>query len=203
MSHGTAPETSFDPDNRCWQRFGHIITEHFDAIFWVREDGRPVLLRLRDPRTGDTFTLAVIDSQEVRQPHVLLTISTTGHLAAHGPASGAEAADAYAPALAFTDTTVAATRPAPLHDPAHTPLPDSAWVDMPAELGATLRPADDDTSTAVVVLLDRDGGRLAAAGPFRNHATASAWQADGRHTHNADRLVVPLHPVPVPDHPRF
>ncbi|MEV6514969.1 hypothetical protein AB0M37_04180 [Micromonospora chalcea] len=198
MRYGTDDDHPFDTDNRAWRRLSDVTSEHFDVITWNRDpDGRPVLLTLRDMRTGDTVTLAVLDSLEIRDPHALLAVHTSGELGAHGPTSGAEAAHSHAATLALDSTTLAVTRPVPLHDPAVTDLPATSWVDLPPGLAPVLRPALDDARTAVLVLLDRTEGWLAAIGPFPDHAAADTWQpADGPGP-TADRFTVPLHPITI------
>ncbi|RNH99662.1 hypothetical protein EEZ25_21965 [Micromonospora aurantiaca] len=196
MRFGTDNEHPFDTDNRAWRRLADVTSEHFDVITWTRDpDGRPVLLTLGDLRTGDMITLAVLDSLEIRDPYALLAVHTGGELAAHGPTSGAETARSLAPILALDSTTLAVTKPVPLHDPATTALPATCWVDLPTTLAAALRPALDDARTAVLVLLDRTQGWLAAVGPFPTHTAADTWQPDGGPGRAADRLIVPLHPV--------
>ncbi|MFG3645075.1 hypothetical protein ACGF3C_32855 [Micromonospora sp. NPDC047762] len=198
MRYSTDSEHPFDTDNRAWRRLGDVVGEHFDVITWNRgSDGRPVMLTLTDLRTGDTVTLAILDSLEIRDPYTLLAVHTGGELAAHGPTSGPTAADSHAATHALDSTTLAATRPTPLHDPAATALPATCWVDLPTDLAAALRPALDDARTAVLVLLDRTGGRLAAVGPFPTHTAADTWQPDDGPGRTADRLIVPLHPVTI------
>ncbi|MEV7331395.1 hypothetical protein [Micromonospora sp. NPDC093244] len=198
MRYGTDDEHPFDTDNRAWRRLRDVTSEHFDAITWNRDpDGRPVLLTLRDIPTGDTVTLAVLDSLEIRDPHALLAVHTTGELGAHGPTSGAEAAHSHAATLALDSTTLAVTKPVPLHDPAVTDLPTTSCVDLPPDLAPIMRPALDDTRTAVLVLLDRTEGWLAAIGPFPTHAAADTWQPADGPGRTADRLTVPLHPITI------
>ncbi|MET8062171.1 hypothetical protein [Micromonospora sp. NPDC005313] len=198
MRYGTDDDHPFDTDNRAWRRLSDVTSEHFDVITWNRDpDGRPVLLTLRDMRTGDTVTLAVLDSLEIRDPHALLAVHTSGELGAHGPTSGAEAAHSHAATLALDSTTLAVTRPVPLHDPAVTDLPATSWVDLPPDLAPILRPALDDARTAVLVLLDRTEGWLATIGPFPNHAAADTWQPADGPGRTADRLTVPLHPITI------
>ncbi|MFD6754897.1 hypothetical protein [Micromonospora gifhornensis] len=196
MRYDSDNEYPFDTDNRAWRRLGDVTSEHFDAITWTRDpDARPILLTLRDMPTGDTITLAVLDSLEIRDPHALLAVHTSGELDAHGPTSGATAAHSHAATLALDNATLAATRPAPLHNPAAPTLPATCWVDLPADLAATLRPALHHARAAALVLLDRTGGRLATVGPFPTHAAADAWQPDDGPGRTADRLIVPLHPI--------
>ncbi|MFV2112918.1 hypothetical protein ACFHW0_11355 [Micromonospora sp. LOL_025] len=198
MRYGTDDECPFDTDNRAWRRLSDVTSEHFDAIFWNRDlDGRPVLLTLRDMHTGDTITLAVLDSLEIRDPHALLAVHTSGELGAHGPTSGAEAARSHAATLALDSTTLAVTKPVPLHDPAVTALPATGWVGLPPDLVPVLRPAPDDARAVVLVLLDRTEGWLAAVGPFPTRAAADRWQPADGPGRAADRLTVPLHPVTI------
>jgi hypothetical protein len=193
MRYGTDNEHPFDTDNRAWRRIGDAISDHLDAVTWTRNrHGRPVLLTLCDTQTGDMVTLAVIDSLEVREPHILLAASTDHRLTAHGPTGSADTAASHATALA----PHTATMPTPLHDPSTKAVPATCWVDLSSELAAARRPAlDDDARIAVLVLLDRTGGRIAAVGPFPTRAAADAWQPDDGPGRTADRLVVPLHPV--------
>ncbi|RAO30008.1 hypothetical protein PSN13_05207 [Micromonospora saelicesensis] len=167
-------------------------------ITWNRDpDGGTVLLTLRGMRIGDTVTLAVLDSLEIRDPHALLAVHTNGELGAHGPTIGADAAHSHAATLALDSTTLALTRPVPLHDPAVTDLPATSWVDLPPDLAAILRPTLDDARTAVLVLLDRTEGWLAAIGPFPNHAAADTWQPADGPGRTADRLTVPLRAITI------
>jgi hypothetical protein len=65
----------FDTDNRAWQRLLAVSGEHFDTVTWSRQDGRPVMLTLYDLATGDGFTVAVLDSLEVRDCWATLKIT--------------------------------------------------------------------------------------------------------------------------------
>jgi hypothetical protein len=76
---------TFDTDNRAWRRFGEVTSDHFDLLTWTREDGRPTLLTVVDLASGDTFTVAVLDSLEVDQPHAVLACHRDGTLTVHGP----------------------------------------------------------------------------------------------------------------------
>ena len=196
MRYGTDtdPGSPFDTDNHAWQRFTAVAGDHFDVVTWTRPDDRPVLVSLVDLPTGDTFTVAVLDSLEVRDPHALLVLSTSGHPTVHGPADGIAAAD-HAPHLTLTDTTAQATRPVPLHHPATPALPETAWVDLPTA-PVTAAPSDDDGSTHTVALLliDHQGDRLAVVGPFPDRATADRWQPTNGG--NVERHVTLLHPIP-------
>jgi hypothetical protein len=93
-------------------------------------------------------------------------------LSAHGPFDGQPAATGFAPRLALTDATLAATCPAPMPHPDEPTLPDDAWRPLPAEFARAARPALADSHAAVLVLLDRTGEMLAAVGPFANQAAA-------------------------------
>ncbi|MEV0133671.1 hypothetical protein AB0H83_35065 [Dactylosporangium sp. NPDC050688] len=201
MRYGTDthpdPGSPFDTDNHAWQRFTAVAADHFDVVTWTRPDDRPVLVSLVDLPTGDTFTVAVLGSVEVRDPHALLVLSTSGHLTVHGPADGIAAAD-HAPHLALTDTTVQATRPVPLHHPATPALPETAWVDLPA-VPVTAAPVDDDggTRTVALLLIDDEGDRLAVVGPFPDRAAADRWQpTDGRTVQRHVTLLQPIPPAP-------
>jgi hypothetical protein len=206
MRYTTDTDHPFDTDNRAWRRFTDVAGEHFDIVGWTKDDGRPVLTTLIDLASGDAFTIAILDSVEVRQPHALLAFTPAGDLSAHGPFDGEPAAASHAPGLAMTDPTVAATRPVPLHQPDQPTLPDDAWFAVPDPLARVARPALADTRTTVLVLVDRTRAVLAAVGPFRTRAAAEAWRPTpdlGPDTHpDVDRLIVPLRPAPIgPDLP--
>jgi len=186
----------FDTDNRAWRRFTQVLGEHFDVVGWTKQDGRPVLATLVDLASGDAFTVAVLDSVEVRDPHALLAFTTGGELAAHGPFDGEHAAASYAPQLAMADAAVAATRPMPLHHPDQPKVPDDAWRPVPAELARLARPALTD-ARAALVLLDRTRGLLAGVGTFPGHTAADTWRPISDLDPAVDRLVVALHPVAV------
>jgi hypothetical protein len=200
MRYTTDANYPFDTDNRAWRRFADVASEHFEIVGWTKDDGRPVLTTLIDLTTGDAFTIAILDSVEVRQPHALLAFTLAGDLSAHGLFDGEPAAANHAPHLAMTDPAVAATRPVPLHQPDQPTLPDEAWFAVPDPLARLARPALADTRTTVLVLVDRTRAVLAAVGPFRTHAAAEAWRPtpdlgpDARP--DVDRLIVPLYPAP-------
>lgn len=190
-------QSPFDTDNRAYQRLLAIAGDYFEVITWVRDrDDRPVLTTLIDLASGDMFTVAIIDSLEVRDPYALLAFTATGLLSTHGPFAGATAASSHTATLALGDSALFATRPAPLHHPDEATLPDTAWLDVPDQLAAAARPALADTPTAALVLLDRPSRRLAAIGPFTRPADALSWTPTPAPGPDTDRLVVPLHPVP-------
>jgi len=146
--------------------------------------------------SGDTVTLAVIDSLENRDPHALLAATADGVLTAYGPFDGDRAASGHAPVLAMTNPTVFATCPVALHPAEQPAVPDEAWLPIPADLAATAHPAPTDTNTAVVVLLDRARTVAAAIGPFPNRAAAEVWRPTPDVDPAVDRLIVGLHPAP-------
>jgi len=75
----------FNTDNRAWCRLPTALGEHLDLVTWQRDgDGRPILVSLVDLGSGDIVTLAVLDSQEMREPHTLLAFTVDGDLAGHG-----------------------------------------------------------------------------------------------------------------------
>ncbi len=191
MRYGTDTDSPFDTDNHAWRRFTTVAEDHFEVVTWTRPDERPVMVCLVDLHTGDTCTLAVLDSVEVRDPHALLIATATGEVTVHGPAAGATAAHGHAAHLAVTDTTIAASRSVPLHHPATTAVPDNSWVDLPPTL-ITPAPTDGDVRTVAVLLIDRD--RLAVVGPFGNRATADRWRPTNVGT--TERHVTALHPIP-------
>jgi hypothetical protein len=191
------PTGHFDAGNRAWQRYIQVLEEHFDVLTWAKEDGRPVLRTLRDLATGDMFTVAIIDSLEAKDPHVLLTLSGSTDLAAHGPFTGGTAASNYGPRLALTDLTVTHTRTALLHHPNQPTLPDDAWLGgLPADLADNIRPALATTNSTALVLLDRDRAVLTVVGPFRSFDAADGWRPSPDIDAGIDRLVVPLHSAP-------
>jgi hypothetical protein len=200
MRYTTDTDNPFDTDNRAWRRYVDLLGEHFDVIGWTTDDGRPVLTTLVDLDSGDMFTVAIMDSLEVREPYTLLAFTAGGELAAHGPFDGQPAAVSYAPHLAMADATVAATRPIPLHHPGQPALPDEAWLAVPAEFARLARPALLDARAAALVLLDRTHGLLTVVGPFRSHAAARAWRPTPELGPAIDRLIVGLHPAPVEPH---
>jgi hypothetical protein len=197
MRYTTDADYPFDTDNRAWRRFIDVLGEHFDVLDWTKEDGRPVLTTLVDLASGDAFTVAVMESLEVREPHTLLAFTTGGELAAHGPFDGEPAAESYAPHLATADATVAATRAMPLHHPDQPDIPDDAWLAIPPQYATLAHPALLDARAAALVLLDRTRTLLSVVGPFRNHAEADAWTPTPDLDPGIDRLIVALQPAPI------
>lgn len=198
MRYGNDDEYPFDTDNRAWQQLLAVASEHFEVLTWKREgDGRPMIITLAHAASGDMVSLAVMDSLEVTEPHVLLAVHTDGRLTAHGPGKGPATAQEYAPVLALTDATTAATVAVPLHDPTEPSVPDAAWRHVPDDITAGLRTAPADTRTGVVVLLDRAGQRLAVAGPFADEVSATVW-APAEADEAIEQLLVPLAPI-LPD----
>jgi len=194
---GSTAIDDFNPDNRAWRRFTATTVEHLDLIEWTREDGRPVMVSLVDLASGDTVTLAVMDSLEHRDPYALLAATVDGALAAHGPFHGGQSAAGHAPLLAAADPAVFATCAVALHPADQPNLPDDAWLPLPADLAPAAHPAPTDTTAAaVVVLLDRTRAVAAATGPFRNRAAADAWRPAPDLDPAVDRLVVAVHPAP-------
>jgi hypothetical protein len=132
------PTSNLNPDNRAYQRFVALLDEHFDVAIWHRTndaDGVPVLTTIKDLRSGDLFTLALIDSVEETATAVLLAIAQDGQLTAHGPFHGQQAAQHHAPQLALADPDLAYTRGCALHDAAerlavHGPFPTHATADQ-------------------------------------------------------------------------
>jgi hypothetical protein len=198
MRYTTDTGYPFDTDNRAYRRFVGLLGEHFDVVGWDNADtGRPTLTTLIDIASGDTFTIAYLDSLEVRAPHALLVFTVDGELSAHGPFDGEIAAASHAPYLAMTDASVAATRPMPLHHPDQPALPDDAWLPVPAELAHAARPAITDARATALVLLDRDRTLLTVIGPFADHAATDTWQPTANLDRTVDRLIVALHPAPT------
>jgi hypothetical protein len=124
MSNIPSPPTT-GPGIACPQRSASIWT----LITWQQDrDGRPILVSLIDLGSGDIVTLAVLDSQEMREPHTLLAFTVDGELAGHGPCNGEPAAASFAAHLALQHPHRASTpqgtgSPCPLHPAA--PPPDS------------------------------------------------------------------------------
>jgi hypothetical protein len=183
---------SFDTDNRAYRRFQQVLGEHFAVVGWTTADtGRPTFMTIGDLDSGDVFTVAILDSLEVRDPYALLTVTVAAGLLAYGPFEGGQAAATAAPMFA----EVRATRPVPLHHPEHTSLPDSIWCDLPSEL-ADLRPAPHDAPRVALVLVDGEAGRVAAVGPFTSRAVAAAWRPDAM-PGLAERVIVALQSAPT------
>ncbi len=196
---GSTAIDDFNPDNRAWRRFTTTTVEHLDVIGWTREDGRPVMVTLADLASGDTVTLAVMDSVEDRDPYALLAATSDGALAAHGPFHGGQTASGHAPVLAAADPTIFATCAVAVHPADQSALPDDAWLPLPVDLAAAAHPAPADTAAAVVVvvlLLDRTRAVAAAIGPFRSRAAADAWRPVPDVGTAVERLIVALHPAP-------
>jgi hypothetical protein len=198
MRYTTDTGYPFDTDNRAYRRLQTLLGEHFDVVGWDNADtGRPTLTTLIDIASGDTFTIAYLDSLELRDPHALLVFTVDGELSTHGPFDGEIAAASHAPHLAMIDATVAATRPMPLHHPDQPALPDDAWLPVPAELAHAARPAITDARAAALVLLDRTRCVLTVVGPFADHTAADTCQPTPHPDATVDRLIVALHPAPT------
>jgi hypothetical protein len=205
--HDTSGSTAiddFNPDNRAWRRFTTMTVEHLDLIEWTRDDGRPVMVSLVDLDSGDTVTVAVIDSLENRDPHALLAVTADGAMAAYGPFADDQAASRYAPALVLpgaedADDAIIATCPAALHPTDQPALPGTAWRAIPDEIAASAHPAPGETGAAVLVLLDRTRAVATTVGPFDDHSVAGAWRPTPDLAPTADRLVIGLQAPPPPD----
>jgi hypothetical protein len=182
-------------DNRAYQRFRTTVVEHLELVTWTTTDGIPLLLSLIDLDSGDAITLALLDSHEIREPHILVAVSVTACLTTHGPFDGSIAAASQAPLLAIAEEQVAATRPLRLHN-RHAPVAGLHWVDIPDLLNVGFHPARLRSSGCVVLLVDRGAGRLAAVGPFAHPATARAWSLRAELPTGVDPITVPLLPTP-------
>jgi hypothetical protein len=191
----TDTDHPFDTDNCGWRRFTQVLGEHFDIVDWADDDGRPVLTTLVDLSSGDTFTVADLDSVEVREPYTLLAFTVGGELAAHGRFDGDPAAESYAPRLAMTEAAMAATRPVALHDPGQLDMPDGSWFAIPAHPACATVATIGDARAAVLVLLDRYRGLLSAVGPFPGHVAAHAWRPAPDVDPGVERLIVALRPA--------
>jgi hypothetical protein len=185
-----------NPDNRAYRQLRSTVTEHLDLVTWATADGVPVLLTLIDIDSGDAITLALLDSHEIREPHVLLAVTTGVAVTAHGPFNGNTAAANHAPLLAINDERIAATRPLRLHHPHHTTIAALGWVDIPEPLLAGLRPADLNTRSVTLLLLDRAAARIAAIGPYPHPAAARAWAQRTGLPAGVEPVSVPLLPTP-------
>lgn len=202
---GATAIDNFNPDNRAWRRFTTTTVEHLDVVEWTREDGRPVMVSLVDLDSGDTVTLAVLDSVEDHDPHVLLAVTGDGAVTAYGPFQGDQAASSHAPTLVLpgaenADDGIIATCPATLHPTDQPALRDTAWLSVPDEVAASAHAAPPaDAPAAALVLLDRSSAVAAVIGPFDNHATAGAWRPTPHISRPVDRLVIGLRPPPARD----
>ena len=194
MHYDTDNEYPFDTDNRAWQRLLALASEHFEVIDWTREDGRPTILTLAHVSSGDLISLAVLDSLEMTDPHVLLAVHTEGLLTAHGPSKGPATATEYAPELVLHDPSITNTIAVPLHDPAEPAIADADWRHAPDDIAVRLRTAPADTRTAVVVLLDRARQRLTAVGPFTDLIGAVTW-TPAEPDDAIEQFLVRLHPI--------
>jgi hypothetical protein len=192
---GIHTDYPFETDNRAYRHFLTLVDEHFNVVGWDdAATGRPTLITLIDIGSGDTFTLALLDSIEDRAPHVLLAFTITGELSTHGPILGATAASNHAPHLALADSTVTTARPAPLHHPDTTAIDHNTWLPVPADLAGAARPAPAHTPTIALVLLNRTPALLTVVGPFPDQHSAHAW----RPTPDLDARIRPAHRGPAP-----
>jgi hypothetical protein len=89
----------FGADNRAYQRF-LTLTGDFEVVGWDNANtGRPTMITLIDLESRDAFTLALLDSAEDRDSHVLLAFTAAAQVSAQGPIAGYAAATALAPQL--------------------------------------------------------------------------------------------------------
>ena len=166
----------FDPDNRAYTRFLTVASEHFDVGQWIRDaDQRPVMMTMTDVASGDSFTVALMDSVEDTSTHVLTAFDLDCQITAHGPFGGENAAVSYAPHLVMARGDIAATRSLRLHSPDVTALPADAWTAMPPEIAEAAYPALVDAPAAIAVLFDRQRHLFCAVGPFPADASAADW----------------------------
>ncbi len=185
----------FDTDNHAYQRLLTVSGEHLHGVCWTRDDGRPVMLTLYDLASGDTITIALLDSIEARHAHALLAVHRDGTLRVHGPFDGETAAARHAPALAMADLSVAATLPLPLHHPGGGDLPpDDAWRPRHHQvpMTSTAAPVHAQPAPAALVLLDQPRQRLAVVGPFPDHTAAMRWEPATFPDADVDCLIVPI-----------
>jgi hypothetical protein len=184
----------FDTDNRAWRRFAEVTGDHFDLITWTSEDGRPILVSVCDLASGDVFTVAVLDSLEMREPHAVLACHRDGTLAVHGPVDGPAATQQHALTLAMNDTSIAATLALPLHHPSTGDLPaDDTWRPLPLLPLNAAPPPPDTPSPAALVLMDPIRQRLAAVGPFPHHTAALRWEPATFPDAGVECVVTALH----------
>ena len=197
MLTDTAAIHPFDPGNRAYRRWRRVVDEHFTVIAWeTAAAGRPALVTMMDPGSGDAFTIALVESLEERDPCALLAVTATAQLLAYGPFAGEQATASAAPQLAQASPDIHATCPVPLHDPAEPTLPDSVWRGVPSDLG-DLKPAPADCPSAALILLDRAAGCVATVGPFAVDTAATLWQPTPTVAPDVERLVIALRPAPA------
>ena len=200
MRYTTDTGIPFDTENRAYQRFRAVTDEHFQVIGWDNADtGRPTLITLTDIRSGDAFSVALLDSAEDAEPHILLAFTATAQVAGHGPFRGHITAAAHARDLAAHDATIAATTPIVLHDPATPAIADDEWLTIPVDYARAAHAANADAPTAALVLLDRDRAQLAVVGPFTCQTDAQAWQPTPDGWPPVDRLTIAIHPPAATD----
>lgn len=200
MRYTTDSGIPFDTDNRAYRRFRAVADEHFQVIGWDNADtGRPTLLTLTDTGSGDAFSVALLDSAEDAEPHILLAFTATAQVTGRGPFRGGVAAATHAPRLARHDATIAATTPVVLHDPATPAIGEDEWLTIPPDYARAARAAGADAPATALVLLDRDRAQLAVVGPFPCTADAQAWQPEPDGWPPVDRLTVAVHPPAAAD----
>jgi hypothetical protein len=133
------------------------------------------MMTMTDVGSGDMFTVAVMDSLEDNDAHVLTAFDLDYQVTAHGPFAGSTTTASHAPYLVASRGDIAATRPLRLHDPNVTCLPATAWTPMPPEVAEAAYPALVDAPAAVAVLIDRHKHLFCAVGPFPDDASAADW----------------------------
>ncbi|WKU03409.1 hypothetical protein [Micromonospora sp. HUAS LYJ1] len=189
----------FDINNRAYQRFPILASEHFETINWHDADtGLPTMITLVDIGSRDAFSLALLDTAEDHRHHALLAVTTTDALALHGPIPGRAAAADYAPHLAMHDVDIAATTPISLHNPDDPHIGDDEWISVPSITHAA-RTTMLDSGSVALAFLDRDRATIAVVGPFPTIDAADAWRPAAAGRPSADRLLLAVH-APVMRH---
>ncbi|WP_019030725.1 hypothetical protein [Salinispora arenicola] len=177
--------------NRAYQRFRLLASDHFEVVDWdSAETRRPTLITLIDIGSRDAFSVALLDSAEDREPHVLLAVTATAALSVHGPIPGRAATADYAPHLAMHDADIAATAPVALHHPGQPHIGDDEWTSVPRDIAHAARAA----ARVALVLLDRDRAQLTVVGPFPSIDAADAWRPTADGWPPTDRLLLPVQP---------
>ena len=145
------------------------------------------------------FTVAVLDSLEVDQPHAVLACHRDGTLTVHGPFAGQTVAAQHAPTLAMSDTSVAATLPLPLYHPSGADLPaDDAWRPLPQLPLTATPPPPPEPSPAALVLIDSTRQRLAVVGPFPDHNAALRWEPATLPAAGVECVLAAMHVIVAP-----
>ncbi|MDH6466073.1 hypothetical protein M2302_006279 [Micromonospora sp. A200] len=192
-------DNPFDVNNRAYQRFLTLTSDHFEVVGWDNATtGRPTMI-LIDLGSRDAVSLALLDTAEDRRPQALLAATTTAALSLHGPIPGRAAAADYALHLAMHDADIAATTPVALHHPNQPHISPDEWLSIPAEIAAAARTSTLDSTAVALVLLDHDRSQLTVVGPLASISQAEAWQPAADGWPPVDRLLLAVQPPRTPD----